>query len=94
MSKHTPGPWFYTTEGKDAYGIVEQDGTNIMHMQTLQNSIGARHMEANMRLIAAAPDLLDALSLLVAGIEDSVSPTFIPLAKARDAIVKATGEAA
>jgi hypothetical protein len=44
------------------------------------------------RLAAAAPDLLEALSLLVAGIEDSVSPTFIPLAKARDAIAKATGE--
>jgi hypothetical protein len=43
-------------------------------------------------LAAAAPDLLEALSLLVAGIEDSVSPTFIPLAKARDAIAKATGE--
>ncbi len=43
-------------------------------------------------LAAAAPDLLEALSLLVAGIENSVSPTFIPLAKARDAIAKATGE--
>ena len=43
-------------------------------------------------LAAAAPDLLEALRLLVAGIEDSVSPTFIPLAKACDAIAKATGE--
>jgi len=43
-------------------------------------------------LAAAAPDLLEALRLLVAGIENSVSPTFIPLAKARDAIEKATGE--
>ncbi len=45
-------------------------------------------------LAAAAPDLLEALSLLVAGIENSVSPTFIPLAKARDAISKAKGEQA
>lgn len=55
MAQHTEGPWFYTGEGKDAYGIVERDGTNIMHMQTLQNSTGARRMESNMRLIAASP---------------------------------------
>ena len=47
--------------------------------------------EANARLIAAAPDLLWALELLVAGIEGSVSQTFIPLVKARAAIAKATG---
>jgi hypothetical protein len=55
---------------------------------------GPTNAEANARLIAAAPDLLEALSLLVAGIENSVSPTFIPLAKASAAIAKATGEQA
>ena len=58
-TKHTPGPWFYTTEGKNALGLVEKDGTNIMHMATLENSTAASSMEANARLIAAAPDLLD-----------------------------------
>jgi hypothetical protein len=33
---------------------------------------------------------LEALTLLVAGIESSVSDTYIPLVKARDAIAKAT----
>jgi hypothetical protein len=60
MNKHTPGPWYYTNEGLNAMGIVEKDGTNIMHMHTLQNSTASRHMEANVRLIAAAPELLEA----------------------------------
>lgn len=42
------------------------------------------------RLMAAAPELLEALALLVAGTENSVSDTFIPLVKARAAIAKAT----
>lgn len=45
-------------------------------------------------LAAAAPELLEALTLLVAGIENSVSDTYIPLVKARTAIDKATGEQA
>jgi hypothetical protein len=65
MGTHTPGPWFYTQEGKDAFGIVERDGASILHMQALQNSTGASHLEANARLIAAAPDLLDALDRLI-----------------------------
>lgn len=47
--------------------------------------------EQEWRLAAAAPDLLQALTLLVAGIENSVSDTYIPLVKARAAIAKATG---
>ena len=45
-------------------------------------------------LASAAPKLLEALTLLVAGIENSVSDTYIPLVKARAAIAKATGEQA
>ena len=48
--------------------------------------------EQDWKLAAAAPDLLQALTLLVAGIENSVSDTYIPLVKARTAIAKAEGE--
>ncbi len=48
--------------------------------------------EQDWKLAAAAPDLLQALTLLVAGIENSVSDTYIPLVKARAAIAKATGD--
>ncbi len=52
-AKYTQGQWFYTTEGKNALGLVEQDGTNIMHMATLDNSTAASCMEANARRIVA-----------------------------------------
>lgn len=39
---------------------------------------------------AERDELFDAIILLVAGIENSVSPTFIPMIKARAAIAKAS----
>ena len=42
-------------------------------------------------VVAQRDELLEALRLLVAGIENSVSDTYIPLVKARAAIAKATG---
>ena len=66
MAKHFPGPWIVgpvddtlvravTTEG-EYYTICEMDGNyNDPHQWPV--------MEANARLIAAAPDLLEALRL-------------------------------
>lgn len=62
QQKHTPGPWFYTQEGVAAYGIVGQDGHSVVHLSALLNSVGHRDIEANARLIAAAPDLLASLT--------------------------------
>ena len=42
-------------------------------------------------VVAQRDELLEALRLLVAGIENSVSDTYIPLVKARAAIAKAKG---
>ncbi len=57
--KHTPGPWSLT-----------YDSSLVMSDQVVQGPIGpdtATHDEvkANMRLIAAAPELLDALKRLL-----------------------------
>jgi len=52
-AKYTQGQWFYTTEGKNSLGLVEQDGTNFMHMETLDNSTAASCMEPNARRIVA-----------------------------------------
>lgn len=53
MSKHTQGPW--TAKGPD---IVASDGTRIA-------SCGiTRNYADNAKLIAAAPDLLDALKAI------------------------------
>jgi len=65
MSKHTTAPWYYGLEGKDAYHIVEKDGTNIVHLVTLNNSTASSNMEANVRLMTVSPELLEALKTLV-----------------------------
>lgn len=84
MSKHTPGPW-----------RVVQDPTNLslqVYGQTLALFECWRRSDeqtelANARLIAAAPDLLEALEFVIRGVPD----TWEGVQKARAAIAKATG---
>lgn len=103
MSKHTPGPWrvvteegrpvvkcandFYITNTVDAAGYESDDDT----------------MFANARLIAAAPDLLEALLTALPYVEDVLADKaqlacFKPgiverhAAQIRAAIFSATGE--
>jgi hypothetical protein len=94
MSKHTPGPWDDGHHYQGQLAIQADNGRLVALCGRLALDEAQLENQANARLIAAAPELMEALSLLVAGIEDSVSPTFVPLAKARDAIAKATGEQA
>ena len=90
MSAHTPGPWeAMIFGGWDAPRIWSGDGS-IALLQ--HHDSGPEEAEANALLIAAAPELLEALTLLVAGIENSVSKTYIPLVRANAAIAKAIGE--
>lgn len=91
-TQHTPGPWFWDHEGADAMALVEEDGTTILHLATLRNSTAARHMEANAQLIAAAPELLEALQGILAGVAGCERDPKWELA--RVAIAKATGGAA
>lgn len=66
MSKHTPGPWIYYADlpsTEPNWHIV----TTANKMRVLANvhiEPGNAMDEANARLIAAAPDLLDALKHL------------------------------
>ena len=89
MSKHTPGPWFSQYDDNGFYEI----GSEAVSLRLAFTYGEGDTDEANAHLIAAAPTLLEALWLLVAGIENSVSDTYIPLVKARAAIAKATGGA-
>jgi hypothetical protein len=90
---HTTGPWRIVggTEIRDANGSI------VCDTATYPCAIPNRP-EDNARLIAAAPDLLDALQTLLARIKhDSTAMqrfTFDEVKVARDAITKATGGAA
>jgi hypothetical protein len=98
MNKHTPGPWRYST-GKTEALVVDRDGFTVMELRTTFNTTSHRDIEANARLIASAPELLSALSVLLkrASLFLDTSPTHDGLANvdaivsARVAIEKATG---
>lgn len=90
--KHTPGPWkteddFY----RQGVGILGADGLYVAHViRTSAHS----ETEANARLIAAAPDLLEALQGAVRAMEiATLLPSFKPfIQRGKSAIAKATGQ--
>jgi len=61
MSKHTPGPWSHATDFGQVGSIETDDGLVIAQAQALVSDPDRSVRNANARLIAAAPDLLEAL---------------------------------
>jgi hypothetical protein len=80
---HTPGPWTLH-RGYDRYGVA---GANRENVAQVMCHSGFFPGDANARLIAAAPDMLEALK----AIEPSISNRQ-KLAQARAAIAKAEGK--
>ena len=99
QQQHTPGPWAY----------IVPDGHVVRHPQIYSDFgpvanatwLGENQLDqlnANARLIASSPDLLEALIMCCQSMS-SVLPDFNPFDqaaydKARAAIAKATGEQA
>ena len=83
QTRHTPGPWRWEPSH---HSVVQPNGDNVL--------VGPSY-KANARLIAAAPDLLEAAELARATVErlnrhGSANGTLDVLSAA---IAKATGEA-
>lgn len=99
MAGHTPGPWIVDPIDKE-YVVPAADpgGTGICVLSPMDNTdelwkFGAE-TQANARLIAAAPDLLDALQALTELYNTDEGCRALPEYKgARAAIAKATGGA-
>ena len=88
--KHTPGPW-EADESRAMTAINTADKHVAMVNISHQVSIAEHH--ANARLIAAAPEMLDALESLVSCISETRgSDAYLALIAARDAITKAKGQ--
>lgn len=83
-SKHTPGPWFQQND-KDSPYITTMSGGRIAY---INNRSGSGEQAANACLIAAAPDLLEALQEIL----DSADSTSVGYDIAVKAIAKAIGE--
>lgn len=104
MNAHTPAPWVaktYSTETvRDAVGIYA--GSMLLPIVPDIAGRSIKECDANIRLIAAAPDLLAVAQCALADLE-GILPEFDPehehpawetLAELRAAITKATGEPA
>ena len=83
MTEHTPGPWHVWQAGKH---VVIKAGSLIIG--SVRRAIVGGEQQANAHLIAAAPELLEALKFVIRGVPD----TWEGVQKARAAIAKATGE--
>ena len=97
MSKHTPGPWatdqkehdephqnIRVQAGKRGICLVWMDDAPVRDYNAEQR--------ANARLIAAAPDLLEALKAMLTNWEEDSAYGSDAADKARAAIAKAGGE--
>lgn len=84
--KHTPGPWEAECRSGDWVVISARDKNAV----AWPNRPRGNEVEANVRLIAAAPCMLDALQAIedfISGKPDAIEPFGI----VRAAIEKATG---
>lgn len=95
---HTPGPWVvHPTALHPAVRSVGQAEIAPRRICTVGSMNGSPVDERNARLIAAAPELLEALQGLVAVLDRQLhsphaAPRASPLGRARAAIQKATGD--
>ncbi|WP_303698627.1 hypothetical protein [Pseudomonas aeruginosa] len=105
MRKHTPGPWgIERLHGEiNVISCNERDGAakDMGIVYVLARDVGGMihgeqfddrsEVEANARLMAAAPDLLEALQQAVTSMQDSGYPNdSLVIRAARQAITKAT----
>jgi hypothetical protein len=85
-AQHTPGPWISID---NLIGNEDCEIATLWYPEYSPNK--HRERRANAKLIAAAPDLLEALQLLMA--QTNSNELAVALDKARAAIAKATGSA-
>ena len=94
MTKHTPGPWFVGTGTSDQLGpvlaIVRKEESSGAAIAIIDTVPGDEFSQENARLIAAAPELLDALVEMV----EIAEAQGHRVTRGRAAIAKATGEQA
>ncbi len=85
-TSYTEGPW----QRGESLGSLRVFGRSTQVCDCWNVEIGIEEAEANARLIAAAPYLLEAAKLL----REAITPTpelYVPLARLDDAIKKAEG---
>ncbi len=97
MKKHTPGPWIIDDfNAKDKYSSVlwysikDSIGTKLIEVKGIHYGVNNDEAEANANLTAAAPELLEALLMLMDVYESKGQLLSFNVDIARQAIKKAT----
>ena len=94
MSKHTPGPWFVDHKSPFLVRAGDDiDGRHIAHIGPANYTPRFDVDEPNAHLIAAAPDLLEALEYCLDCLGDEFALPADCQSNARAAIARARGEA-
>jgi hypothetical protein len=102
MTKHTEGPWMIINGNYHPEGPITTINKSVsericeIHLPTGKNSGRSENYKANARLIAEAPDLLEALldmwNLINVDVSTDTIKAGTTFKTARAAIAKATGE--
>lgn len=99
MAEHTPGPWSVEEYGDDDYPnlVIHRDTeTRVCFMATPGSHGDPARIEADARLIAAAPDMLEALTRSLNWLCSYPGGGTLrpggPVEQARGAIAKAIGD--
>ena len=89
-ASHTKGPW--SVGGSRGLAILSSDGITVgaAHIRPISNAADADAPEANARLIAAAPDMLEALERNITNFKGQRAD--LDFARAAIAKAKAKGE--
>ena len=88
-AKHTLGPWAIRKENESFISISAENHYSLIDTWAIDEGISKEQMQANARLIAAAPELLEALRDMVSD-RKCLSEATVNFARA--AIAKATGD--
>ena len=94
-TKHTPGPWRILRQNGKQFIQAGPVYFSIAEVAGPSNAGRERELTANVNLIAAAPDLLEALKMFVREYEGTGSDdreTRPEMIAARAAIAEATGQ--
>lgn len=94
QAKHTPGPWIIediTDDGQSVISAASKNWIDFARVWVVTDESTDKEGEANARLIAAAPELLEALKDVMSAVELGWIPDGESMFNARAAIAKATG---
>ena len=91
MAEHTPGPWDHHVDNQSEYTHTITAVSRPATSPIIADVVKHPSSEANARLIAAAPDLLEQLEDLVEQVRDSGWHKSV-FASATEAIANAKGD--